>query len=360
MKQFSSATVLQLPQVQATQKSRRVSRVDFPGVTLDAYHLLAKKGDLTLGEIAQELDFSRDQAQATIAELASLKLIRETDDGRIVAIPHSQAIDDLLSEQALMLAHAVDYMSEGQRRLRALVDNRSLLDPSEASRITSTAVGDPGQRGMFELPGEAADSVSAMHPGGLFSDDLLRRSIARAEENLKRHVRMRVVHQSSVLRHPAMVSYLTELETLGCRVRLRDNLPFRLLLVDGTSAICAVPNCGCYLLKGERVMVLLNRIFETTWVDALPLERAMNTKAKPFAPVEAPSPRVPERRSATLSQAHEGILRLLAEGQTDQSIARSMGITTRTVTRRISEIYELLGVESRFQAGIAAKELGIV
>jgi DNA-binding NarL/FixJ family response regulator len=69
---------------------------------------------------------------------------------------------------------------------------------------------------------------------------------------------------------------------------------------------------------------------------------------------------VPERRSATLSQAHEGILRLLADGLTDQSIARSMGITTRTVTRRISEIYELLGVEIRFRAGIAARELGIV
>lgn len=357
MKQFRSATVLRLPRPEP-DRSKRPPRVDFPGATLDAYHLLARKGALSLGEITAELQASRDQAQAIIAELASLKLIRETDDGAIVAIPHSQAIDDLLAEQALLLAHAVEYMNEGQRRLRTLVDNASVLDPTEASRISSTAVGDPGQRGMFELPGEAIEAISAMHPGGLFSEELLRRSLARAEENLKRNVRMRVVHQSSVLRHPPMVAYLTELAAMGCRVRLRDNLPFRLLLIDGTSAVCAVPTSGSFLLKGERVMVLLNRIFETTWVDALPLERAMTAKAS-LPPAAEPSAH-PQQPPVTLSPAHEGILRLLAEGQTDQAIARSMGITTRTVTRRISEIYEVLGVESRFQAGIAAKEMGIV
>lgn len=325
---------------------------------MDAYHLLARRGALSLNEITTELEVSRDQVQAVIAELASLKLIRETDDGAVVAIPHSQAIDDLLAEQALLLAHAVEYMNEGQRRLRTLVDNASVLDPTEASRISSTAVSDPGQRGMFELPGEATEAISAMHPGGLFSDELLGRSLKRAEENLTRNVRMRVVHQSSALRHPPMVSYLTELAGMGCRVRLRDNLPFRLLLIDGTSAVCAVPSSGSFLLKGERVMVLLNRIFETTWVDALPLERAMIAKSR-LLPITEPTPRG-ENQPITLSPAHEGILRLLAEGQTDQSIARAMGITTRTVTRRISEIYEVLGVESRFQAGIAAKELGIV
>ena len=357
MRQFRSAAVLRLPRPEP-DRSKRVARVDFPGATLDAYHLLARQGALSLNEITGELGASRDQVQAIIAELASLKLIRETDDGAIVAVPHSQAIDDLLAEQALLLAHAVEYMSEGQRRLRTLVDNASVLDPTEASRITATAVGDPGQRGMFELPGEATEAISAMHPGGLFSEDLLRRSLVRAEENLKRNVRMRVVHQSSVLKHPPMVAYLTELSARGCRVRVRDNLPFRLLLIDGTSAVCAVPTSGSFLLKGERVMVLLNRIFETSWVDALPLERAMTATSRLLRVTESAPSR--EHRSITLSPAHEGILRLLAEGQTDQSIARSMGITTRTVTRRVSEIYEVLGVESRFQAGIAAKELGIV
>jgi DNA-binding CsgD family transcriptional regulator len=352
------ATVVPLPPRRAA-KADRPAAADFPGTTLDAYHLLAKQGELSLGQIAAELRLAQDQVHAIVAELESLKLIRETDNGGVIAMPHSQAIDDLLAEQALLLAHAVDSVSEGQRRLRTVVTNRALLDPAEASRISSTKIGGSAQRGMFELPAEAAEAVSAMHPGGTFGEDLLERSLARAEEHLSRNVRMRVVHQSTVLRHPPMVAYLGELAALGCRVRLRDNLPFRMLLIDGTSAVCAVPTSGSYLLSGERVMVLLNRVFETTWVDAQPLERVLS-RARSGGGTRAAAPEGSEGHAALLSPAHEAILRLLAEGQTDRSIARSLGVTTRTVTRRIGEIYEFLGVDSRFQAGIAAKELGIV
>ena len=58
---------------------------------------------------------------------------------------------------------------------------------------------------MFELPAEATEAISAMHPGGAFSDELLERSLGRAKETLSRNVQMRVVHQASVLWHPPMV-----------------------------------------------------------------------------------------------------------------------------------------------------------
>jgi DNA-binding CsgD family transcriptional regulator len=105
-------------------------------------------------------------------------------------------------------------------------------------------------------------------------------------------------------------------------------------------------------------MGLLVRILETTWVDSAPLEAALGRVGR--GPVVGVAGGLPVGGGVVVGPAHEAILRLLAEGQTDQSIARALGITTRTVTRRISEIYDLLGVESRFQAGVAAKELGIV
>jgi DNA-binding CsgD family transcriptional regulator len=352
------ATVLQLPS-RRTAASQRAA-AEFPGATLDTYHLLAQQGELSLGQIAATLRLAHEQVQAIVAELESLKLIRETDGGGIVAMSHSQAIDDLLTEQALLLAHAVEYVSEGQRRLRTVVANRALLDPTDASQISSTKIGTSTQRGMFELPAEARAAISAMHPGGTFGEDLLKRSLARAEENLSRNVRMRVVHQTSVLRHPPIAAYLTELAAMGGRVRLRDNLPFRMLLIDGMSAVCAVPTSGSYLLSGERVMVLLNRVFETTWVDAQPLESVLSRASRGSGTPATAAGGGAEGRSAMLSPAHAAILRLLAEGQTDRSIARALGVTPRTVTRRIGEIYEALGVDSRFQAGIAAKELGIV
>jgi DNA-binding CsgD family transcriptional regulator len=351
------ARILPFPQEQHFGTALQPGVV-FPGSTLDAYHLLAERGEMTSAAMAVELELSCEQLQAIVAELASLRLLRETEDGTLIAIPHSQAVDELLAEQALLLSRALEHLSEGGRRLRTVVENRSMLDPSEASRISSTMLGGAAGRGMFDLSREASDTIAALHPGGAFSDELLERSLARAVENLRRGVRMRVVHQTSALGRPSVVSYLSQLAGLGCRVRLRDNLPFRMLLLDGSVAICSVPASGAYSLRGQRVMALLVRIFETTWVDAVPLETVLSKGRN--LPVTPAAIEQSDGRVVTLAATHEAILRLLAEGQTDQSIAHALGITTRTVTRRISEIYDLLGVESRFQAGIAAKERGIV
>lgn len=46
------------------------------------------------------------------------------------------------------------------------------------------------------------------------------------------------------------------------------------------------------------------------------------------------------------------ILRLLAAGATDESIARHLGISGRTVQRRVRALMDDLGVQTRFQAGV--------
>lgn len=48
------------------------------------------------------------------------------------------------------------------------------------------------------------------------------------------------------------------------------------------------------------------------------------------------------------------IVALLSTGATDAAIARHLGISQRTVERRIRAILDLLGVTTRFQAGVQA------
>jgi DNA-binding NarL/FixJ family response regulator len=52
------------------------------------------------------------------------------------------------------------------------------------------------------------------------------------------------------------------------------------------------------------------------------------------------------------------LLELLAEGRTDEVVARSLGCTRRTLQRRLRRIFEKLGAESRFQAGVLAERAG--
>jgi DNA-binding NarL/FixJ family response regulator len=52
------------------------------------------------------------------------------------------------------------------------------------------------------------------------------------------------------------------------------------------------------------------------------------------------------------------LTRLLAAGMQDARIARYLGISERTVRRRVAEMLAALGVETKFQAALRARELG--
>ena len=59
-----------------------------------------------------------------------------------------------------------------------------------------------------------------------------------------------------------------------------------------------------------------------------------------------------------LSATQRTILRGLASGLTDEALASRLGMSVRTCRRHIAQIFELLGADSRFQAGALAAAKG--
>jgi DNA-binding NarL/FixJ family response regulator len=72
----------------------------------------------------------------------------------------------------------------------------------------------------------------------------------------------------------------------------------------------------------------------------------------------------PRERPYPLSQAltkrELEVLRLLARGQTNQEIARSLVVSTLTVKTHVQRIIAKLGVSDRTQAAVRAAELGLL
>ena len=52
------------------------------------------------------------------------------------------------------------------------------------------------------------------------------------------------------------------------------------------------------------------------------------------------------------------LLQQLAAGAQDEQIARRLGVSLRTVRRRVADLMSELGAESRFQAGVEASKRG--
>ena len=135
----------------------------------------------------------------------------------------------------------------------------------------------------------------------------------------------------------------------GEQARSRPELPIKLIISDDQLALipAAVTSRSIdttFVIHRSPILDALIALFEAEWARATPIP---GTAAAPGAP---PAGR-PDPDTASL-------LAMLAAGMTDASIARSQSWSMRTTQRRMRQLMTELGVTSRFQAGVAARDKG--
>lgn len=128
----------------------------------------------------------------------------------------------------------------------------------------------------------------------------------------------------------------------GEQIRVVPEVPTRLLVI-GTGLMVVPEPFGSseeprLLIRQRAVVQGFLLLFELMW-----------EQASAVADLEAGEPR-PDLRRMLLQQ--------LAAGAKDEQISRTLGISLRTVRRRIANLLIELGVDSRFQAGVEAVRRG--
>jgi Mn-dependent DtxR family transcriptional regulator len=125
----------------------------------------------------------------------------------------------------------------------------------------------------------------------------------------------------------------------GEQSRLHPKLPMKLAIADRSVALLPlmlddmVENA--LVVRKCALLDALVVLFELLW--------------------EQSSPVVP---GPVAEQPDVGLLTLLAAGAKDETIARQLGISPRTVTRRVAELLDQLGARTRFHAGVLAARNG--
>lgn len=84
----------------------------------------------------------------------------------------------------------------------------------------------------------------------------------------------------------------------------------------------------------------LQKLFELAWQQATPLGQPVT--------------------DGELTEGERALTRLLAAGMKDEAVARHLGVSLRTLRRRVSDLQERLGAASRFQLGVRAAQRGWV
>ena len=158
---------------------------------------------------------------------------------------------------------------------------------------------------------------------------------------LARGVRYRVIVESGVLERPGWLAAAREMTQIGEEIRVLPALPTRMLIADDQMALVPMRSqgdddrgSGALLVHPSGLLDLVSAIFEEYW-----------TSATTFLPIaEAPS----------AADVDRDLLRLLLLGVTDAAAAAQLGISLRTVQRRVSELMETAGVTTRMQLGAEA------
>lgn len=334
--------------VQDPVELARTVRAGADGSEAEVYRYAVRHGVIeSFDAAAAELGLPAAELFGTITRLVELRLLR-ADFGagnRLVPVAPETAAGLVVSpiERAM-------YEQRGLAdRLRDRIDaiTRPPAGPTAPVGAIDGLEGANEIRGLFTLAGEACrDEVLIQrpsHPDEDLLDDLL--DPCYAALGLGVGVRVVCPHRSRAgFDSRAKAKRLIQ---EGAQIRTLSYLPQAAVVFDRSlTVMISLPGPGeqpsARLIRDREVVRYLVELFNQLWDGAAPF-----TTAEPgYADV-----------TDSLQQA---IARLMAEGLTDDVVARRLGMSVRTCRRHIAALLRNLDSVSRFQAGVhAAAQLTI-
>ncbi|MEU5387169.1 LuxR C-terminal-related transcriptional regulator [Kitasatospora cineracea] len=196
---------------------------------------------------------------------------------------------------------------------------------------------------LADLGDTLEEEVMTFAPGGAHTAEDLAASREPNAALLSRGVRMRTIYLESARNHAATREHVSWLSSQGARVRTAPTLPVRMIIMDRRKAVLPAntsdASVGALVLSGEGIVAALCALFESTWATATPLG---TTPANPDS----------------LPSQEAEVLNLLAQGFTDEVIAKRLGVSPRTARRIAADLMTRLEARSRFEAGVHAVQNG--
>ncbi len=155
---------------------------------------------------------------------------------------------------------------------------------------------------------------------------------------------MRGLYPRDVVDEPRRLAYVRRWAAAGEEVRITDRLPPRIAVFGNEVALVGSDSTrgafeGQILVRAPALVSLVIDLFERCWDRAVPLR----------------STSVGVGRNERLE-----ILEGLMLGSKDEAMARQLGVSLRTVRRRVADLMTELGATTRFQAGMEAVRRGLV
>lgn len=300
-------------------------------VTESVYRALLADPGRTATELARAMGKSAKAIRRAIAELEELGLVTRAPGRpvRLLAARPDTTID-------LLVARRRSELTTLQVNARALAAEMS--GPRQPDELLEILVGQRavGQRYRMLVRNCERELLVIDRPPYASPIEPTEEDVSA---RLSEHVAVRGLYAPESLELPDALETVKRAIEKGEQSRMHPKLPMKLAIADRSVALLplvledmvesALVVRKCALL--DALVVL----FEMLW------EQSSAVLPAPVA-----------------QQPDLGLLTLLAAGAKDETIARQLGISPRTVTRRVAELLDQLGARTRFHAGVLAARNG--
>ncbi|MBV1848884.1 helix-turn-helix domain-containing protein [Catellatospora tritici] len=313
------------------------------------YRALLGRPNSTAALLSDLLAAPPADVDKALSRLVERGLAIKSASGQFTAAPPAMALGALISQQRDRLRMAEHALVGFAEQHRAAMIGRDIND------LIEVVTGVDAIRHRFLQVQQAARTQIRTFITAPFVAVPPEQNTAEPEA-IGRGVRFRAVLDRAVLAEPGIVTDAVTSLRNGVQLRVADHLPMKLVLADadlGLVPLAVTPagEPGAVLLHRSGVLDALDALFETVWRSAHPLELVgTGADAETAAELGAPGPTDLDRR----------ILALLLAGVTDQTVATQLGLSPRTLHRRLRHLMDIAGVQTRMQLGGHATRQGWV
>ena len=310
------------------------------------YEALALREHATIADLAAELGITRSRVSRILSTLAARGLASHLPGrpARFAAVMPDIAASELIAAQETQLQRLREYAHQLAAANRARSSSRH---PAELIELVEGAANVRNAFGRLQREARTEMRVFDKPPYTAEQHDGNREEYRRLGEG---RVRYRTLYERAGLTQPERMAEIWNGIRRGERVRVAGSLPMKMALSDNRLALVPVSTFDSgadqagYLVHPSSLLDALSELFEARWEKGVPLYQ------KP----------APDHEEQVLTDRDRDLLGLLAACVTDETIARTLGWSVRTVRRPVHRIMTLRGAETRFQAGMQASRRGWV
>lgn len=331
------------PDPAAADPSAAAERVlDAVGITETEerlYEVLLDQPGISLSDLIESIELSRRKVQSLLKALELKGLITHAPDcdQRYFPTPPDVAIEVLIARHQEALQQVRVKAARLRERARKAVSRNPDERPIEIVR------GKEAQAAIFsQIQRAARDEVIAFDrpPYVVATSEMNRPEF----EAMSRGVRYRGIYGGKSVELPNAARRIRACVQAGEEARVFHTVPLKLVGADHRVAMLPLDlhhlEGAALLVRSSSLLDALYELFEATWVRAAPIYFAPSG-ALEFSESEAPGAAFDAER----------LVPLLAAGLNDKSIADQLGISPRTLDRRMKDFMQSMDARTRFQAG---------